>query len=649
VNGWRIFGTNAPDILKLVNRFPDAYSGVVLWDPAVPATSNVAATIAGVENWLPIPLRDEPGSLYQMLVTGGPKLPVKLSLVGLFTGSGTIPGTSIPSSGSKKNDAYRWAIEHYIKTGLTDPSRFGFYVDAYAGYNHVNMNYDFWAMKKGFLWDLNVWGDETPVDDPTQPVGTDLATLKQMFGAAVAMKPNSIIQCGGFPPFTVKYSNYSDANHSAGGTHEPVPTEWKCAEILSSYNAELEADGAIPNCSVFTHMPRPVRINQAPPPLFSDCLDAGWITAENKVANRAFILHYVGDYDSPAWLNVLLPPFWDHGLRGKVMVPWAWDPNMSERGTAQFDEFIRTRTPNDPLWAGDSGAGYTNPNQFFAPRDPSGLPDASTAWRDHCAQWFRIFDVRQTGFIINGNKEPSTEAMRALYESFSGDGMVDGWTTNEKLVASLPIVKMKVNVMPDDPAAAAQEGAAQATAGVPSFVPLRSILKDPQYYYQLNRNLQVNYPALAPAFVSPSEFFYLLRFHLGGQNQYRASFLGDTVTSGTLFKGEKTRRKLWLRNLGWQSWANAGSSGVQVGVELALTDQRENPTLVSLPHAVAPGQMVEVEFDLEVPRVKGLHYWRIDLRQGDSTWFGDHGNLPESRAVQVDYVTSACQRWLGFK
>ena len=84
--GWSIWFSNSAGEIN----------GAVVYDPKVYATSNVASTVAGVENLLPIRFDPVPDSLYSQLVTGGPKLAVKVWLVNAdgssrFTGRGTIP------------------------------------------------------------------------------------------------------------------------------------------------------------------------------------------------------------------------------------------------------------------------------------------------------------------------------------------------------------------------------------------------------------------------------------------------------------------------------------------------------------------------------------------------------------------------------
>ena len=68
--------------------------GAIIWDPAVPASANVATTLAGVHD--AVVLSPELADRYLAQW----RLPVLKDLRGKFTGAET---------GSKKNDAYRWA------------------------------------------------------------------------------------------------------------------------------------------------------------------------------------------------------------------------------------------------------------------------------------------------------------------------------------------------------------------------------------------------------------------------------------------------------------------------------------------------------------------------------------------------------------
>ncbi|MBQ5749315.1 MAG: hypothetical protein IIV87_04075 [Oscillospiraceae bacterium] len=126
----------------LVTRFRGYADGLVLWDGDVGATANVASTIAGAEDLLPVRYALGHDDLYTQLMNGmGGKWTVKRSLVGLFDGK-TIPtfessnpgaerevDTSLESTYSKKNDPYIWAIEHYLKKGKTNANLMTYSID----------------------------------------------------------------------------------------------------------------------------------------------------------------------------------------------------------------------------------------------------------------------------------------------------------------------------------------------------------------------------------------------------------------------------------------------------------------------------------------------------------------------------------------
>jgi hypothetical protein len=165
---------------ELLARFAGEFDGAVAWDERVPATSNLASTIAGCERLVCLRYEEKTDSLYQRLTGGpGPRVSVPVRLLAddggpMFTGAGTIPGTDIPSTGSAKCDAYLWLGEHYVRTGKARPETMGYYTDgfwlrcAFAGSPalHTLTNHDFVIARRGVFFDLGVWDDETPVDDP---------------------------------------------------------------------------------------------------------------------------------------------------------------------------------------------------------------------------------------------------------------------------------------------------------------------------------------------------------------------------------------------------------------------------------------------------------------------------------------------------
>ena len=108
------------DVMAVIDRFARHLRGVVVWDPKVPATANVASTAAGVERLLPVRADTASDSPYHHLVHDL-RMRVRLDLVDRFTGTGMIWGTRQPSTGSAKNDAYLWAKRRWLDTGRTNP------------------------------------------------------------------------------------------------------------------------------------------------------------------------------------------------------------------------------------------------------------------------------------------------------------------------------------------------------------------------------------------------------------------------------------------------------------------------------------------------------------------------------------------------
>ena len=106
---------------------------MTVWDETVPATSNVAATICGVEDRLPVRYSKKINSLYHIL-TNEYRLEVKVNLTGMFKNrvSGKITGTNIDSTLSAKNDAYLWAKSKFLDTGKVNATVMANHLDAFS-------------------------------------------------------------------------------------------------------------------------------------------------------------------------------------------------------------------------------------------------------------------------------------------------------------------------------------------------------------------------------------------------------------------------------------------------------------------------------------------------------------------------------------
>jgi len=486
----------ANSLEELIGLFPDCARGVVLWDPALAATSNVAATVCGVEGWLPV----RAGSaLYGRLVKEGPKLPVKMSLVGKF---------------DSKCGAYLWAKEEYLDTGKCNDALMAYYIDAYTqkpgepGYAYHDLanatlaNQDYYIARRAFFFDLGPWHDEAPVDDPGQEPGTDRKTLIALLRSLYAQnKGGKIATVGGFVPWNLKYTNFG----AAGGKHEPVPTEWEYAAILSAHNAIMDADAlglsCLTNASAYAHYPLRDHYEQNPRPV------------PRPLEPKTYVLVYTGDYDSAAWLARHIPSVWDDPARGKIPMAWAFNPNLADRVPHVFDHIYRTRTENDWFIGGDSGAGYLNPNLLVGERLGSGLPDALDLWVEHNKSYYERFDYTITGFVINGFHGDMPLRLQKAYAQFSPDGVGMQLGFEQPLVDGTPFLRHVSDIYPklDNLQKTAAQMAFFAKQDKPQFLIYRMILQKPSTVLAIRDLLQQSRNQHNWEFCDPYTFFDLYK------------------------------------------------------------------------------------------------------------------------------------------
>ena len=519
------------DVVELVQEYRQYIRGAVVYDPKVAATSNLASTLAGAENLIALRYDPAPESLYTRLVIQGPRLPVVRRLIdedgsSLFTGKGTVPGTDIPSTGSAKGDAYLWLKHHYLDQGKVDAGYAGCYIDAYWMKNpsaaipnhHTLTNHDFFVAKKAFFFDLDVWEDELPVDDPDQPMGSDRQVLKALLLSAYERAGKErMIHIGGFTPWAYKYTNHQ----GAGGKHDGVPSEWELVRLASAYNGFIDADaislGAMANASFYAHFPLRAEYPQ-PWVTRQELLRRGYLTADGQVNvdGRAFVIIYVGDYDSAAWLYQFIPQIWDSADRGKVPLMWCVSPIIERRAGMVLDLMRRTATPNDYFAAADNGAGYLNPGMLQEPRPISGLPGGLEAWARHCKPLYERWGLSITGFIIDGLAPGLNQAGLDCYAGFSPNGIVPQKIPTSYLHGQMPVIRADHDL---------PVGVKEATEVVIKRVErrpipfhwFRAVLKGPDWYLALQQSLKAANPKIE--WLDAPTFFELYRIHLQNDRQ----------------------------------------------------------------------------------------------------------------------------------
>jgi len=520
------------NIVDLVMAYRDAIDGVVVYDSNVASTSNVASAIAGIENLIAVRYDTAPTSLYAQLILGGPQLPVKRWLLhedgtSLFTGQGKIPGTDRDSTGSIKCDPYIWFIEHYMKTGQDHlkkcNSEFGaYYIDQYwrkkpnatVRNHHTLSNHDFFVAQKAFFFDLSPWGDEPATDDPTQKIGTDLATLKEFLLTAYKLNDGKkITYIGGFPAWIYKYTKH------AGGSHDDVPTEWEFSQIISAYNAFKDADaigyGALANASFWQHYPLKEHYPQAWV-THEQLNERGYLTDAGKVNfdGRHFVIFYIGDYDAASWVSQTTPTIWDNPDRGKIPMMWCISPVLEKRVPMALEYQRETATPNDYFAAADNGAGYLMPGMLQEPRGISGLPCGLDAWAEHCKPYYKRWDLTISGFVIDGHAPGLNEKGLDCYASFSPNGIVPQKVPIASLHGTMPVLRSDYDLVSNNP----KEAANVAMQRIRSrenrirFHWFRHILKSPTWQVEVIDEMRRQDPKIE--LLDAPTFFELLRIDL---------------------------------------------------------------------------------------------------------------------------------------
>lgn len=359
--------------------------GAVIWDTDVPASLNVATTIAGVEDAVVF----SPAMADQYLRKWD--LTVIRDLRGMFTGQET---------GSRKNDAYRWAIREYVDTGRCSPHLLCLYTDSFydraAGQIAYLILRD-WAVKnRAFTYDLSPWGDEAPGDDPDQPLGTDLATYHLLLAATLKQSAGEqMTEVAGFFNFQ-KYSNMP--GHPS--RHDPVPTEWETVYLISPYNCyQNTATEFCYNQSFHCHAPRK-QLKQARP------------SVERSLENKSYLAILMADYDSAFPLYHYLPNHWSDEVRGQLPLAWGINPNLLETYPDLIAYFYETATPQDTFVADASAAGYMNPNRV----QPQYLP----LFIRHNKAFYDEADMTISGMVLDWDQP--RDDVKDAFTCFSPDG-----------------------------------------------------------------------------------------------------------------------------------------------------------------------------------------------------------------------------------
>lgn len=472
------------DLTALYELAKPYLRGIVLWDPSVPATVNVATTAAGVENLLPMT-----EALYE---TFGKKtgLPVLLDLRGKFDGK---------RSGSKKVDAYLWAIENYLEKGLCSEYLVGNFNDSWRsrdlGWTTYVLERDRFVNEKAFCFELSPWDTFAPEDDPDEPLGIEKETMLRIFRTVFTLS-------GG--RHMTEFCGFFNWKKLEKGQTNGVLSEWEQVWLMTPYNFyQNTVTNDVYNQSFHKWAPK-------------KDLKQGRPKEKKELENKVYVCMQVCDMDSTTPLYDTMIGLWHDPRRGELPLAWGLNPNLSGVFPDLFEYFYDTKTEGDYFCADASAAGYFNPVVL-----PQENWDAVVK---HCKYWYDHTDMTISGMVLD--VDHPTSAVLKNYAKFSPDGfssLVSNYHGGKNLrldrqvVNGMPMTYMTLAVCdwlgsPKKTAEALSDWYfREMSPNRPEFLYYRLCYRNPGEMYDLFYELQRQNPGLTLEMVDPYTYFDLVK------------------------------------------------------------------------------------------------------------------------------------------
>lgn len=470
----------------------DYVKAVIIWDESVPSSVNAATTAAGVEDG--IPMTWECYERYRTCFNENIKI---IDLRGKFDGSVT---------GSPKNDAYRWAIDEYLDQGLCSKDYICSYFDAW----NMRLNGDWaylcqrdWAVyNRAFVYDLSVWPDEAPYDDPNQPVGADYETYVMILERMLELtKDSAPYEVTGF----FSFSKYSQSGNNTQSIHDPVATEWETVHLITPYNAYQNT--AVEWC-------------------WNQSFHSQYTGAQQLTNNRpeeelvlepwtTYLCFFMGDYDSAYPLYKMLPAYWADEARGELPLAWAINPNLMDAYPDIIEYYYNTATENDYFVSDAGAAGYFNPSRVADELWPNLL--------EHNKTYFQRADLSIAPMILD--RDRLSDQSLQMFTQFAPDGLATiiipygsgGSQAPNLLYNETPATQMYNNFVTNDVDAAVQalkagvNDSRQRVEYSSAIALFRCVWTTPSYICEVVDAYKAAYPYENVVVVDIYNYFNLLR------------------------------------------------------------------------------------------------------------------------------------------
>ena len=472
---------------ELLRLGKNAVKGVVIFDPEVPATINVATTVAGVEDGIVF----SPAQAEKYVETYG--LTVLHDFRGQFDGSG-----------SAKNDAYRWAIENYLEKGLCSATQSFLYEDSRYNRPVGNLAYaycrDLPVKERGFVFDLSPWADEAPRDEPSQPVGTDHATYIRILESYLRQTAGREMTClNGF----FSKDKYSE-KAGLGGAHGQVASEWETVWMASPYNVYMDTGpGEVYNLSFHSCAP-------------FEPMEQGRPQLGTPEDGKTYLLFQLADYDGsgPLW-EYMLNTIWNDDNRGSIPVVWGINPNLTDKLPDIMQYIWSTKTDADWFGADASCAGYINPNRI----QPQYLP----LFVEHNKRYYDLCDISISPMVLD--QDQPSEAVKDAFMEFSPDGLATivmnyhgggRAPANHVWKNTMPVFNLNNSVcgdgnQPEKLAAGISKAIPQTTSTTPRYYMFRVIWVGPGKIINAVNQLRTLRPDLDIEVLDPYNFFHYFK------------------------------------------------------------------------------------------------------------------------------------------
>lgn len=608
------------DPFVLIDAFAYKFGGLVLWDEAVPATSNVANTIAGVEDLLPVRYDASVNSLYSDIMgRSSLGLTPSVYLNGKFTGSGTIWNSSTTSTGSKKNDAYIWAKEKYINTGKANARLLAYYIDAWTTNADKNGNIaypnstdaegelndrglivkDYFIRNKAFFLDLQPERNpgsvlHKPNDDPSQPLGTDYNTLSAILDAARAQSGTDPITAGGYLPWKYKYTDFVDATADTVSSVE-IAQGHMFSQRLIQFDADAIGMESLANASVYQDIPLDGNLHQSNDGDSSVTYDPA----------KKYIMLYMGDYDNAAWAGSLLPGIWDKtNGRGRIPLSWPVSPVVSKRAPMVFNKLYAEASQKDYFTGSDSSGAY-----IYLQKIPSPYLQS---YKTYLAGELNKFDIDSTGLLFVTEDAPMTAETYDVLSELVPNGV--GWTSAEKkLVQGVPYVPVISPFINESASFVEKTFYDYMTAILPNeqFYFFRTVIQDPKQLADAIDALHADFPALNFEVVDQYAFFRLYRQSLIA-NLSNLSFPanGKGTETSVLFEDDgstvmdgnsryASAANSWTYKFDLDDAVSDATAYLDIGGDYIVSGSRDNAnwTVLADPGSVMPRADVTVDLN----------------------------------------------------